>query len=95
MTAQWGRWKDTDRNRKLAARIWADGHTPEDLMRVMEHIGRGLADGSHDPKWTTLEHVARHVDRYLHEAAAIGGPRPRFRTNKDGSSMPVGEYTEL
>lgn len=68
MSARWGAWGDNATNRRHAARIWADGYTGQDLLAVMRHIGQGLAAGTHDPKWTSLEHVARTMGRYLHEA---------------------------
>lgn len=78
MPAQWGAYRDTVTNRGHAARIFREGYSEADLTAVLEHIGRGLAQGSHDPKWTSLEHVARTMGRYLHEAAA-GPAAPRSR----------------
>jgi hypothetical protein len=75
MRAGWGRWVDNATNRRLAARIWADGYTADDLRVVMRHIGQRLATGDHDPKWTSLEHVARQLGRYLNEAAGQGTRR--------------------
>jgi len=86
MPPQWGAYRDTPTNRNQALRIFREGYTAADLLAVLEHIGRGLAAGTHDPKWTSLEHVARTMARYLNDAAGASAPRAR----PAGRGSPVG-----
>lgn len=92
MPAQWGAYRDTPTNRHHALRIFSEGYTEADLLAVLEHIGRGLAAGTHDPKWTTLEHVARSMGRYTQEAAAAAprikpAPGPTAPLEIDGIAL--------
>lgn len=92
MPAQWGAYRDTPTNRRDALRIFSEGYTETDLLAVLEHIGRGLAAGTHDPKWTTLEHVARSMGRYTQEAAAAAPrskptPKPTAPLEIDGIAL--------
>lgn len=92
MPAQWGAYRDTPTNRNQALRIFREGYSAADLLAVLEHIGRGLAAGTHDPKWTTLEHVARTMGRYTQEAAAAAprgkpSPKPTAPLEIDGVTL--------
>jgi hypothetical protein len=72
MPTQWGAYRDTATNRAIVGRIYREDYTAADVDTVLDYWAQGLVAGSHDPQWTTLEHLARSMGRYLQQAAGVG-----------------------
>lgn len=69
----WGP-RDSATSRAHVARAVRDGAQADEWGPVLESRARAILAGE-DPRWSSLEHVARHWERYRQEAAA--GARPR------------------
>lgn len=86
----WGP-RDTASNRAHVARAIREGALPTEWGPVMLARARAILGGE-DPKWASLEHVARHWERY--RLAALAGPaqpRGRFAALGAVSYPPVDE----